>query len=948
MDLQRTTLARLFRLFMRDGLRGVTMTPDGLVLRRRDGDQRVSRADVSSLRATRGKLWSKLDITSATERVSFWGVSRRDADDFAVRWHRTEISDLASWVRAQQSPLRYLSQARYAAISGRVQAVLAQLRDPVSADPEAASDIAALRQMARDEELFRNTVNTRYLALEESRSKTFFDTVENKPLTTEQRQAVLVDEDRNLVVAAAGSGKTSVIVAKVAHLMRQGFIRPSEIVVVAFNRNAAEELAQRLSSRLGPDADQLTVSTFHKLGKNIIAETDGQEPRLREGEGDQLALTVSLKAIVDELVEADAIFANAVRSWFTSYAAPYRSAFEFEDLGEYYAYIRNYEIRSLNGELLKSLEECEIANWLFVNGVAYVYEKEYAIPATTPSRGRYKPDFYLPEYDIWIEHFALNKEARTPPFIDNEKYLQDRKWKLEVHRQSGTTLVQSFSHQKASDTLLFVLERHLTARGVKLAPLDAKDILAKLNELGRLDPFFRLLTTFLNLCKGSASSLPLLQLRAAMSKSRQRNAAFVSLFGPVWLQYEDRLQSREEIDFHDMILKATEYIASGRWRSPYAYICVDEFQDLSPSRGKLLQALLSQNPMHQLFAVGDDWQSIYRFAGSDSAVMRNFERNFAPAQRRDLTTTFRCSESIAAASSRFITANPLQLQKVVRAVRGSGGPDVHILQHPAVVNRDRGQPAQPDDPRIALIVDATRNWLSSSIDHRASVLLLGRYRHSKPHFLSRLRRKVPEATFDYLTVHKSKGMEADLVFIVDVNEGHSGFPSRTEDDPVLEIVLTSPDPFPDAEERRLFYVALTRARHAVFVMADAGRPSPFVKELATYLGICSSGDMADAQKRPCPTCKRGQLVLRRGRDRVFFGCSYYPPCDHTQPACPLCGTGFMDLQNGRYVCSQCNWSTEICPKCQLGWRVRRRGPTSEFWGCSRFPACKYTGRIDAS
>ena len=150
--------------------------------------------------------------------------------------------------------------------------------------------------------------------------------------------------------------------------------------------------------------------------------------------------------------------------------------------------------------------------------------------------------------------------------------------------------------------------------------------------------------------------------------------AFLAVFGPIYERYQESLDGSEEIDFHDMINRATELVESGRFRSPFKYILVDEFQDISPSRAALLKALLDNCPGAQLFAVGDDWQAIYRFAGSDIAVMQEFGERFGDYERIDLETTFRCwaDSSIFDRSSVFVQESGYndRIQQVCGAFHG--------------------------------------------------------------------------------------------------------------------------------------------------------------------------------------------------------------------------------------------------------------------------------------
>ena len=435
----------------------------------------------------------------------------------------------------------------------------------------------------------RSKANEAFVANELVRSRDLFDRIEARPLTDEQRKAVVVDEKRNLVVAAAGSGKTSVIVAKAGWLVRRGYRKPSELLLLAFARDARNEMEERIRARLGAGAAKgVTVRTFHSLGMAIIGEAEGKRPALtRTAESDRTLFDM-LKRIVADLL-ADGALSETLLEWFQDQFAPYKSEHEFPNWGAYWNYIRRNEIRSLKGDEVKSYEECEIANFLYLNGVSYEYEAPYEHETATAEKRQYKPDFFLPDHGIYIEHFGLDAAGNTAPSVDREKYLEEMAWKRQVHGEHGTVLVETFTRERAEGRLIRNLEKALAAHGVELAPLPREQVFAILEDQGRIDPFIRVLATFLQHFKGSRLSLEEVAQQARSLEDGGRAAAFVKIFGPVFKRYQDTLAQAGEIDFHDMINRATEHVEAGRYRSPFGYVLVDEFQDISPARAKLLE-----------------------------------------------------------------------------------------------------------------------------------------------------------------------------------------------------------------------------------------------------------------------------------------------------------------------------------------------------------------------
>ena len=341
----------------------------------------------------------------------------------------------------------------------------------------------------------------------------------------------------------------------------------------------------------------------------------------------------------------------------------------------------------------------------------------------------------------------------------------------------------------------------------------------------------------------------------------------------------------------------------------------------------LLQALASSNVAW--FLVGDDWQSIYRFAGSDVGLVRNCSAYLGYTTEHALSQTFRFGHRILGPSTAFIQRNPEQTQRPLRS-------------------RERG-----DDTGITVVVEAdpTRG-VRRALDHietfgtgeRWSVLVLGRYRFSREALPPR--RPYRSLTTRFSTVHSAKGEEADYVVVVNLKDDRMGFPCRVEDDPLLGLVLPPlhGEAFPFAEERRLFYVAMTRARIGTYLITDPVRPSPFVTELLDNSQDISQigGDLAPK----CPRCRSGRLLpSRTGRN---LRCCNYPTCDYLAPRCNRCNIGYaLAVGKSGPECTNtpCGHRPTTCPQCEIGILVNRRSRYGPFRGCSRYgsePSCEYT------
>lgn len=675
---------------------------------------------------------------------------------------------------------------------------------------------------------FRNFVQTRFnvrsslfwldQARQLKRFQKFFDSVEKQPLTELQRRSVILDERRNLVVAGAGTGKTSVIIAKAGYLIESGKCKPEDILLLAFNADAAKELADRCKARLGVE---IQASTFHALGNQILGTVGPVVPTLSRLATDRQHFSQFLDSLIEDLKDDKDIW-KKTRTFVLGNLKPYKAESAFSTLTEYESYIRTVELRALSGDLVKSFAELDIANFLFFSGVRFEYEKRYP---REPKR--YQPDFYLPDYDIWIEHFGIDRNGDTAPYIDRKQYHSEMDWKRNIHALNNTKLLETYSWQKAESILTTYLNGLLKNNGVIYAPRSPEEIFTALRKAGYTTQLAGLVETFLSHFKSNQMSLVDLRRKAKKSANSIRAMAFVELFQFFLEKYQAELSSKSprEIDFNDMVSLATQYVQTGRFKVPWKYIIVDEFQDISVGRYLLLEAMLKRRHDLQFFAVGDDWQSIYRFAGSDISIMSRFRKFFGRATIVKLDRTFRFNDKIASVSGEFIQKNPKQIRKTLATQVQCKSPQVflHWIDSSTGSSRSDNTALQ----KVAGVI--TENVQQEN----PSLLILSRYNHLLPDHsgLKAIEHIWPGQVKTPMTVHRSKGLEADYVIIIGLIADKYGFPSEIEDDPLLGLVLAEPDSYHNAEERRLFYVALTRARHQVHLLVDRNRPSAFALEL---------------------------------------------------------------------------------------------------------------------
>ena len=676
------------------------------------------------------------------------------------------------------------------------------------------------------------------------------------PLTDEQAEAVATDEDATLVLAGAGTGKTSVIVGKVSHLVRNLGVSLNEVLVLAFNRKAADEIRGRLKG----DLSAAHVHTFHSFGRRVIAESESA-PTMSKLAEDDLALRRAVDNIIGELL-SDPEQSRAVIDFIVYHHAPYRSAFEFDTLDQYEEYVREVELRTLGGDLVKSFEELSIANYLTEHGVEFRYEDRYETATATNQHRQYQPDFFLPGHDIYIEHFALNEHGRPPPGWRG--YVEGVEWKRNIHRQHGSTLVETYSWQHRRGILLETLRKRLEEAGVSFEQVPRQTLVRQLGQ-EQTSSLAGLLATFLNHAKSGGLSSETLRSRARERGDRRRNGSFLAVFEQVRDRYQKLLSDQGELDFHDLINVAAGHIREGRWKSQYRYVLVDEFQDISAGRMALIHALRGQDVAY--FLVGDDWQSIYRFAGSDVGLLRDCGDLLGHVEERTLSRTFRFADGILGPSTEFVKRNPEQTQRPLLSASGA---------------EDEGVTIVADASPAGGVARALQDIEARAQGEPRSVLALGRYRQGREVVQSIRRSRSLRVEFS--TVHGAKGREADYVIVLDLNDGRYGFPSKVEDDPLLELVLApvSGGAYPFAEERRLFYVAMTRARNGAYLVTDPVWPSQFVTEvLRESHELRQIGELATK----CPRCGRGVLQMIEGRRGRFWGCTEYrstPPCRYTR------------------------------------------------------------------
>lgn len=679
---------------------------------------------------------------------------------------------------------------------------------------------------------FIKSHNDNYIKEELDTYKDFFDHCLKYPLDKQQRRSIVSEGDNCLVVSSAGSGKTSSIVGKVKYLTEIKKINPQNILLISYTNKAAAELTDRMGIA------GLRGYTFHKLALDIIGQTTGQKPSIYENTD---ALFVK---IYHELLN-DKKFKKSVIEYFIDYQTPekeweQRKNERRQQLSEQKDVRLKAAFPDMDGKTVyvRSEQEQKICFALSSLSVKFRYEEPYEHPLADEMHSQYKPDFSIyfeqggKTRRIYLEHFGVDEHGLVPIWFAkdrgityeeaNQKYNDGITWKKAAHEKFGTKLLTTssadFHYSDIREKLKTLLEKADVSIQEK-TDAELYDMVLPPNSKHE-KAFIRLVVTFVTLIKSSCKSVDEV-LRQTKNAGDERSTFIIkNIFQPVYKRYIEELANINQIDFTDAILQATDICRSSH-PVKYDYIIVDEFQDISVDRYNFLKVLREGNPPAKLYCVGDDWQSIYRFSGSDMALFNQFSDYFGQTEINKIETTYRFGEPLVSLSSQFIQRNEAQIKKNIHPFN----PQVKTeLQFCDYERRD-----------YCNVI----GQLVASIPLDKSVFLLGRYSFDD-YYLSFMYKSVKEGNrffyiigdrkIEFLTVHKSKGLEADYVIILQCNKDTYGFPSLVSDDPVLNYVLTKSDQYPYGEERRLFYVAITRAKVKTYILYDRRFPSVFVDE----------------------------------------------------------------------------------------------------------------------
>ena len=748
-------------------------------------------------------------------------------------------------------------------------------------------DIDVLRRFLRQMETLDADVtahNNAYVDRILQQDKGYFDNILKQidpkiQLDEEQRRAVITDDDYCLLVAGAGAGKTTTMAAKVKYLVDKKHIDPSEIIVISYTKKAIGELRERINTGLGISAK---ICTFHAFSYDIVKQFSAEPPEIN----------FSSQQIIFDMLEK-AIFHNKqlMRNlvlFLGYYFDLAEDAFEFPDLNQYHLYRaaqdfetlksglgqyikkveqqRTKRTRTITGEYLRSMQEVQIANFLYLNGLDYEYERVY--PFGSPSRNKkYTPDFYISqgEHSAWLEHYALSESGYNSMFDSQQpsRYLRAISDKRRLHKANRTTLLETWSFYSDRRSLLEHLKEVLEREGFILKPRNPEEVYKKIVETGKDKYIYKLILfmrEFIEQYKTTGydeGGFSILREKT----DNPRTLLFLEIAEQVYHHYQSVLKQRNQIDFADMINDAHFYLQEIERQNiplPYRYIIIDEFQDIARQRFNLTKRL-SQITQAKVVAVGDDWQSIYAFSGSDITLFTRFLELMGAGTELKITHTYRNSQELIDIAGGFVQKNSTQIRKQLISPKR--------LENPIVVEvfDDSFKPMV----QLANTVERIIGEILSEYGEKSSILIIGRYSFDM-YNLYRTKRfnelpagrvkseKYPNANITFMTAHSSKGLGYDNVILINMFEGKFGFPCQIEDDPIMKLVTYEDYSMPFAEERRLFYVAMTRTKNRVYIAAPKVRPSRFLVELIRDFKIPHSEELnmqvVDLFNLRCPIC----------------------------------------------------------------------------------------------
>lgn len=816
-------------------------------------------------------------------------------------------------------------------------------------------DIELLKSFVRKMQTLDSDItthNTNYVDEILKREKDYFDNIlkdidPNIKLDEEQRRAVVTDDDYCLLVAGAGAGKTTTMAAKVKYLVEKKGIAPEDIIVISYTNKAIGELKERINDGLKIPAK---ICTFHAFAFEIVKKFSVEPPEIN----------FSSFKIVFEMLEQSVFNDKKLMRNLVLFLGYYfdltEDVFKFDNLNQYHQYkaAQDYEtlksglgeyikkveqqrskrVKTISGEYLRSIQEVQIANFLYLNGLDYEYERPY--PFESPSRNKkYTPDFYISqgEHVVWLEHYALTESGYSNVFTPEQlaRYKKSIRDKREVHKTHKTTLVETWSLYSDRRSLMDHLRELLEKEGFVMKPRNLEEVYKKIVDTGKDKYIIKLILFMMNFIEQfkttgyDAGGFEILRKKT----DNPRTLLFLEIAEQVYNHYQAVLKANNQIDFADMINDAHFYlqeIERQHIELKYKYIIIDEFQDIARQRFNLTKRL-SEITKAKVVAVGDDWQAIYAFSGSDITLFTRFLELMGAGTELKITHTYRNSQELIDIAGGFVQKNSTQIRKQLLSPKR--------LDNPIVIESfdDSFKPMKA----LAETVENIIGRILSEFGEKKSILLIGRYNYDMYKLCmtgafeempgDRVKcKKYPDANISFMTAHRSKGLGYDNVILINMFEGKFGFPCQIEDDPIMKMVMHEDKSMPFAEERRLFYVALTRTKNRVYIATPKHKPSRFLVELIKDYNLPHDKDInmqvVDLFNLRCPVCG---FPLKYEFNKNY-GLSLWI-CTNDSEVC--------DFMTNDKVHKHDIFK---CPKCKDGYMIVKMNPKNGnvFYGCTNY------------
>lgn len=685
----------------------------------------------------------------------------------------------------------------------------------------------------------------------------FNDINKNIILDKSQREAIICDEDNLLVLSGAGSGKTTIISAKVKYLIDVKNIKPDKICVITFTKKAKEELDYKINKIFNSNVD---IYTFHSLGLKIIKYYyKNKDIDIIDEKGQYKIICDYIKNNLFKDKDKFSLFFEAFKNK-TSFSEEYKL---FDNYYDYHNYMykrkyinsnttmdnyikeqakrrRNY-LKTLNGEYCKSKEEVDIANFLYLNNIDYQYEKSYK---KLDNLKIYKPDFYIEQNNNYnyIEHFGIDKVNKTNNHYTKEEltnYLKNMKLKEKYHcdEKIEDLFIITYSKVLGKRNYLSVLKDSLIKKGYVLSKKDNNLVYERLKDTSEdryINNFVnRIVIPFISYFKRSNYKLD--DFKNIKTDNDLLNKQ-ISVISDIYLNYESKLREKNLIDFEDMInisYKVMPYIKEKNLGVDYKYIIIDEYQDVSMQRFNLTKRI-EELFKSKIIAFGDDYQTIFGFSGSRIDLMTEFRNYLSDAKQIPIPNVYRNSQELIDVATKFINKNSKQIKKKLISNKRLINPiELYIYNDSNYINTNINK-------SIILSNILDKIYLSNN---KSNVLLLERYNNDIDTILNNnlfirknheniIYKKHEDMKIDYLTIHKSKGLEYDNCILINAIDDKYGFPSKIEDEEIIKLLKPKIEEnifYP--EERRLFYVAMTRTKNKLYILVPKSKTSSFIREI---------------------------------------------------------------------------------------------------------------------